>query len=45
VLGLVRTVHRDAEIFGLLLRERGQLYTDLLEVETCDFFVEFLRPA
>lgn len=42
VLGLVRAVHRHAEVFGLCLAELGQLHTDLLEVETGDFFVELL---
>jgi len=42
---LVRAVHRHAEVFGLGLRELGQLDADAFEVQAGDFFVQLLRQA
>ena len=42
VLRLVRTIRRDAEVFGLGLGQLGQHDADLLQVEAGDFFVELL---
>src|SRR5690349_23155546 len=42
VLGLVRTLDRDAEVGGLLLGELGQLDTEGVEVQPGDLLVEVL---
>ena len=39
-LALVGTFDGDADVVGLLLRERGELGAELVEVEARDFFVE-----
>ena len=45
MVGLVRTVDGDAEVFGLGLGEDRELDADALEVEASDFFVEVLGQA
>lgn len=42
MLGFKRPVDWDAEVIGLLLGELGELGADFFEVQTGDFFVEFL---
>jgi len=43
VLGLVGSVNRHAEILGLLFGQGRELDADFFEMQTGDFFVEFLR--
>ncbi len=43
VVGLVRAFRRNAEIIGLLRRERRQLHADLLQVQPRHFLVQLLR--
>src|SRR6476660_167261 len=40
---LIGTVHRDAEIFYLLIGELRELYADLLQVQSGNFFVQLFR--
>ena len=42
MLRLVRALRGQAEIGGLLIRQLGELYADLVEVEGRDLFVEML---
>jgi hypothetical protein len=43
MLGFERALDRDAEVFGLLLRKLREFDPDFLQVQSRDFFVEFLR--
>ena len=45
MLGLVRTLRRYTQVFRLLLGKLRQLHADLLEMESSDFLIEFLRQA
>ncbi len=40
---LIRPLHRDIDVIRLLLRERRQLRTELIEVESRHFLIELLR--
>src|SRR3546814_16597046 len=42
VVGLVGAFHRDAEIFGLLLSEPGELDAEGVQVEAGNFLVQVL---
>ena len=42
VFRLVGTVDRDADVVGLFLRQRGELGTELLQMQAGDLFVQFL---
>ncbi len=42
VLRLVWAFHRHAEVVGLFLGELGELHADAFQVQTGDFFVQFL---
>src|SRR5690242_19041212 len=42
VVGLERALDADADVLGLLLRQRGQLDAELLEMEAGDFLIEVL---
>lgn len=40
MLRLIRTCNIDTDVVGLLFGELGQFYTDALEVQACNFFIE-----
>ena len=43
VIGLERAFRGDTDVICLELRQLGQLHSQLFEVKSGDFFVEFLR--
>src|ERR1039458_7414460 len=45
ILGLVRAFHRHAQVLGLLGRQRGQLDTDLLQVQARHLFIQLLGKS
>ena len=45
VLCFVGAIYTHADIVGLCLGERGEVYADALEVEACNLLVEVLGQA
>ena len=43
MVGLERALDRNSQIIGLCLRELGEFYSDLLQMQASDFFIEFFR--
>jgi len=42
MIRLIRPVHIDAQVVGLLGSEHGEVHTELLQVQTRHFFVQLL---
>src|SRR2546423_6933665 len=42
MIGLIRALDRHSQILRLFRRQRGQLHSDLLQVQPRHFFIQFL---
>ena len=45
MLWFIRALYRDADIIGLFFCQRGEFYTNLSEMESCNLLVQLFRKT